>query len=163
MGRVGQKLKPYGHNTAAITIFLRSQIEDFKMPGRKPIPTALKILKGTARPHRINDKEPQVEVAKPQPAPVWLNSDAKKEWVRLFDLLTKSGVITDLDTSMLATFCQMWGEYIAGFKSGDPVGVTHMTQMRLMAAEFGLTPSSRSKVEAIIPESNEYDPWDQFD
>ena len=117
-------------------------------------------MQGTARPHRMNTKEPKRKVAKVKSPPVWLNSEGKKEWKRLIKELTNDGIVTNLDTSMLATFCQMWGEYIAGVKSGEPVGVTHMTQMRLLAAEFGMTPASRTKVEALpIEVELENDPW----
>ena len=35
------------------------------MAGRKPLPTQLKLVKGTARPHRMNPAEPQPVVAVP--------------------------------------------------------------------------------------------------
>ena len=132
------------------------------MTGRKPKPTALKIIKGTARKHRMNDKEPKPETAKKQAPPGWLNVDAKKEWKRLIAELTDNGIVTNLDLSMLAALCQLWGEYIAGIKTSEPVSMAHVTQMRLLAAEFGLTPSSRSKVEAIPIEIIEHDPWDDL-
>jgi len=81
---------------------------------------------------------------------------------RVFKLLTKNKVITDFDLAMLATFCQMWGDYISSIKTNEPVTMAHITQMRLLAGEFGLTPVSRSRVEMIEPVSSEPDPWDEF-
>jgi len=133
------------------------------MTGRKPKPTALKLIKGTARKHRMNKNEPKPELALLEPAPSWLSTEAKKEWKRLIKLLTDSSIVTKLDLTMLATFCQMWGDYIKGIKASEPVSMAHVTQMRLMAAEFGMTPSSRSKVETVTPvDKNAYDPWDEF-
>lgn len=37
------------------------------MAGRKPLPTHLKLVKGTARSHRMNKSEPKPVVATPQP------------------------------------------------------------------------------------------------
>jgi hypothetical protein len=36
------------------------------MAGRKPLPTHLKLVKGTARPHRLNKDEPKPAVAVPE-------------------------------------------------------------------------------------------------
>ncbi len=37
------------------------------MAGRKPIPTNLKLIRGTARPHRMNKDEPAPPVCAPEP------------------------------------------------------------------------------------------------
>ena len=37
------------------------------MAGRKTLPTHLKLVKGTARPHRLNKAEPKPVVATPEP------------------------------------------------------------------------------------------------
>ena len=132
------------------------------MTGRKPLPTALKMIKGTARKHRMNKNEPKIKQGDIPPCPSWMGVEGKKEWKRLSTALHDTGIVTALDTSMLAALCQMWGEYVESVKAGEPVSVAHVTQMRLMAAEFGLTPSSRSKVEAVPIETLEHDPWDDL-
>ncbi len=131
--------------------------------GRKPIPTALKLIQGTLRKERINKHEPDIKTKMPA-CPAWLNVEAKKEWKRLIKELNKYGIATGFDFIALATLCQMWGEYIEGAKVGEPVGAAHVTQMRLLLVEFGMTPSSRSKVEAVeVLEPDAYDPWNEFD
>ena len=133
------------------------------MAGRRPKPTALKILKGTARKSRLNVKEPQPKGCDITKCPAWLCSEGKKEWKRLASSLKESGILTELDTSAFAVLCQMRGEYIEGTKNKEPVSMAHVTQMRLLAAEFGLTPSSRSKVEAVPLEvESDDDPWSEF-
>jgi len=37
------------------------------MAGRQPLPTHLKLVKGTARPHRLNKDEPNPAVDEPLP------------------------------------------------------------------------------------------------
>lgn len=133
------------------------------MAGRRPKPTALKILFGTDRKSRLNQKEPQPKEANLAQCPIWLCVEGKKEWRRLARKLKDVGILSELDMTAFTVYCQMWGEYIAGIKANEPVSMAHVTQMRLMAAEFGLTPSSRSRVVAVDllqPKAN--DPWDDL-
>ena len=132
------------------------------MAGRRPKPTVLKIIKGTARKSRLNPKEPQVIEGDFRKCPSWLCSEGQKEWKRISGKLKGTGILTELDRTAFTVLCQMWGEYVEGTKNKEPVSMAHITQMRLMAGEFGLTPSSRSKVEGIEPVSNELDPWDDL-
>jgi phage terminase small subunit len=127
---------------------------------RKKTPTALKLIKGTDRKDRANENEPECKVGLPV-CPTWLNAEGKKEWKRAGKLLVESGVATHLDFVNFATFCQMWGEFVEGVKTGEPVSIAHITQMRLYAVELGMTPSSRSKVSAIEKDKKPTG-WDTF-
>ncbi|MEH6468846.1 MAG: P27 family phage terminase small subunit [Porticoccus sp.] len=127
---------------------------------RKSTPTSLKIVQGTDQKCRINTAEPKPKSKLP-PCPAWVHSEGKKEWKRLSTELIKIGVVTGFDFIGLATLCHMWGEYVEGAKAGEPVSVAHITQMRLYLVEFGMTPSSRSKVHAGEGEKQK-DPWDDF-
>jgi len=134
------------------------------MAGRRPKPTALKIIKGTARKSRLNKNEPKPEVISSNTrCPEWMNPEGKKEWKRMAGKLREVGLLTNCDITAFTMLCQMWGEYVTGTKTGEPVSMAHVTQMRLLAGEFGLTPASRSKVAVSTTESNksnEVDPWD---
>jgi phage terminase small subunit len=127
---------------------------------RKKLPTQLKIVKGTNRKNRTNPAEPKPESKLPS-CPAWIHPEGKKEWGRLVDEMTKTGVVTGFDYIGLATLCNMWGEYVEGAQTGEPVSVAHITQMRLYLVEFGMTPSSRSKVHAGEVDKPK-DPWDDF-
>ena len=127
----------------------------------KPKPTALKLVQGTQRKDRTNTKEPAIKSRLPK-CPAWINAEGKKEWSRLLKDLNKHGIATGFDFIGLATLCQMWGEYVEGSKNGEPVGAAHITQMRLLLVEFGMTPSSRSKVNAQPAEEKQHDPWDDL-
>ena len=66
--------------------------------GRKPLPTALKVLEGDRGKGRrpINQNEP----APPQKnvkCPDWLMPEAKKEWKRLAPALMAMGILTEHD------------------------------------------------------------------
>ncbi|MEH6468216.1 MAG: P27 family phage terminase small subunit [Porticoccus sp.] len=127
---------------------------------RKALPTQLKIVKGTDQKCRTNTAEPKPESKLP-PCPSWVHGEGKKEWKRLSKELIKTGVVTGFDFIGLATLCHMWGEYVEGAQTGEPVSVAHITQMRLYLVEFGMTPSSRSKVHAGDGDRPK-DPWDDF-
>ena len=52
--------------------------------GRKPKPTAIKVLEGNPGKRPLNKFEPAPEKKAP-PCPEWLNGEAKAEWERLAD------------------------------------------------------------------------------
>jgi len=72
--------------------------------GRRPLPTAVKDLRGNPgkRPQNLN--EPQIEVGDPE-MPVGLSDAAKKEWDAMVPHLKKMGVLTPVDRSALAGYC----------------------------------------------------------
>ena len=49
------------------------------MRGRKPTPTAIKVLEGNPGKRPLNDREPQPPKKAPS-CPKWLEPDAKREW-----------------------------------------------------------------------------------
>lgn len=78
--------------------------------GRKPTPTALKLVKGNPGKRAINTNEPQPVVELPRP-PVWLSSLAKKEWRDMGARLLRVGLITDIDKPTFAAYCDSWGRW----------------------------------------------------
>ncbi|MEB8385612.1 phage terminase small subunit P27 family [Rhodobacteraceae bacterium KMM 6894] len=143
--------------------------------GPKTKPTKLKLLTGTARSHRLNPQEPQPEVARPE-APDHLTDAARNEWDRVVVDLVALGILTDLDRGALAVYCQAYGRWRAAetalarmaardtmtdgliikTKSGNLiqnplVGAANkaMADMVRYAAEFGLTPSARTRVTGM--------------
>ena len=136
------------------------------MRGRKPKPTKLKELAGNPGKRPLNSSEPQPPVPDRSPyAPRHLNDDAKKEWRRIVGLLMELGLYTDLDYAALAMYCQAWGRWVqveralakqdliltgseGGLYQNPMLHVANKAwdQMRKILAEFGLSPSSRSRL-----------------
>lgn len=113
------------------------------MRGRKPKPTALKVLDGT-RKDRINSEEPTFDACDLKP-PAILTADAEIEhWNELAPLLAKAGVLTVADRPMLAILCRCFGRLEL-----DPLDDKAIDQYRRIAVEFGLTPSSRSRLKFV--------------
>ena len=137
------------------------------MRGRKPKPTKLKELAGNPGGRPLNSSEPQVPVPDRAPyAPRFLNADGKREWRRVVGLLIDLGLYTELDYAALAMYCQAYGRWVQmerkladedlvliGAEGGQyqnpklHVANKAWEQMRKILAEFGLTPSSRSRLQ----------------
>jgi len=139
-------------------------------PGRKPTPTRLKVLRGVHH-SKINHDEPVPPPGPPEP-PEWLSDSGRKEWDRLVPLLQRSGLVTQLDTDAVARYCELaaeWVRHMAVCRSGgdilelkDAAGKTRYRQtspsaslarayakeLRAIAQEFGMTPSSRSRISS---------------
>jgi len=111
--------------------------------------------------------------------PRHLTGLARGEWRRLEPQLRAAGVLTVADRATLAAYCreyQRWVDAEAAIaKTGGEVTTTdagNMIQnpwlavankalvlMRGFAADLGISPASRSRVAAAVPE----DPMDQLD
>lgn len=149
------------------------------MAGRKPLPTNVKILKGTARKHRLNPDEPQPEIEIPDP-PEILKGDALKEWRRITVELEKMGLMSKADRTALAAYCQCYARWVEAEKTiqesslliktnngnvapnpAIKIANTALTHMLKYLTEFGLTPSSRTRV-AAKPKKKENSGWGNF-
>ena len=149
------------------------------MAGRKPLPTQLKLVKGTARPHRMNPAEPQPSVAVPHP-PEHLDAEAAAKFTDMATLLARHGVMTELDAGALARYVVIWRRWLeaeAEVKRRGPVVKTVggniiqnpflavankcLAQLGQIESEFGLTPSSRTRIRMAAPVETR-DPFEDF-
>lgn len=132
--------------------------------GRKPKPTAQKILEGNPGHRPLPKREPKPNQGQMR-APAWLKGEGRKEWRRVVGELTAVGVVVPLDQAMLAVYCQLYGEYVDGVKNKTPVSASHVTQMRGLAAEFGIVPSARARMDipsGAPPKDEEKSEFEQF-
>lgn len=137
--------------------------------GRKPKPIALKLIEGNPGKRPLNTNEPKPPPEKPA-CPRWLLPEAKKEWARVTPILHKLGLATKIDRTALAGYCQAYArwreaeEFVTKHGSVLPVkdengnlkylqqvpqvGIAHKNLLivKALCAEFGLTPSARSRI-----------------
>ncbi len=73
--------------------------------GRKPKPTAVKVLEGNPGKRSLNTGEPKPEKKAPR-CPAWLEDEAKKEWKRMAKQLEHLGILTEIDMAAFAGYCQ---------------------------------------------------------
>lgn len=78
--------------------------------GRKPKPTALKVLEGNPGKRPLNTDEPKPKKKAPK-CPSWLEPEAKKEWRRMSKTLEKIGVLTQVDGAAFAGYCQAYARW----------------------------------------------------
>ncbi len=77
------------------------------MVGRKPKPTKLKLLQGNAGHRPIKKNEPKPQNIMPK-CPPFLDSVAKKEWRRFSKVLHNLGLLTEVDGTAFASYCQLY-------------------------------------------------------
>lgn len=133
--------------------------------GPKPTPTPLKILRGT-RKDRIPAAEPTPEPGRIEP-PAALEGEAAKEWARIVPILEGMKVLTPADSMALALYCQAFARAVeaeatirqtgmiirtglGGVKTNPAyaIAAAARAEMLKILAEFGCTPSSRSRIAA---------------
>ena len=143
------------------------------MQGRKPKPTAIKELEGNPGKRALNKKEPKPESAIPT-CPNHLKGVASQEWRRVTRELYALGVLTRVDRAALAAYCTAYKDYVQAENKLKKEGAViisdkgglyqnpwmaikkrSMDQMVKFASEFGMTPSSRSRVQVDIPSEEE--------
>lgn len=138
-----------------------------------------------AKPHLVVNND---AVMRAPSAPGWLSADAKREWRRVLPVLIKRRILTTGDLGGLENYCIAIGQARAmerhiqehgaifesfketddgslvslGMKRNPAVGIQAdaMTRARLLAAELGLTPVSRSRPAIREDGDDELDPLD---
>ena len=152
--------------------------------GRKPKPTHLKILGGETRPSQVNYNEPTAKVGV-APAPEWLSARAAELFDQISATLNGMGIASPDDKHALALLASRLEEvelmtaaiedggrtYTSESESGakmvrarPEVAMRNeaMRHAQSLLAEFGLTPSARSKVSVGKPkEKNPFGALDE--
>ena len=147
--------------------------------GRTRKPTRLKVIQGTDRPDRMNPDEPQPMLGIGDP-PEHLSEAAKREWRETGEKLVRLGIATEIDAAAFALYCQAYGrwaeaemklqegELVIDTPTGYPVqspwlqiaNKAHEQMLRALV-EFGMTPSSRTRVKTAA-KPNAADPLEEF-
>ena len=120
------------------------------MKGRKPVPTNIKLLKGTWRADRaVNEACPNSYSGY---IPANLKGEAAAFWKRYAPKLKQIGLLTDLDVPMFAGLCDARAYFLQfrELSKTDPrfdrlAGRWFNTYLKLIS-EFGLTPLSRQRI-----------------
>jgi P27 family predicted phage terminase small subunit len=138
------------------------------MPGPPKTPTNLALLHGNPGKRAPNRAEP-----KPDPStgacPRWLDRLGREFWKTYAPRLLKLGLLTELDEAKLAMLAERWSMYrraVAKSKrtlvhdtkaNGESptayvaIARQALNDFRLMAQEFGLSPSARASLETSPP------------
>lgn len=155
--------------------------------GRKPLATEVKRQKGSfvAKPKRENKLEPKPPKGWPEKTELVLSDPlASQKWSETCQMLDDMNVLSKADRDLLELFCMNWSQYIALLRQVQKSGIVgemlnHRGEVVLkrspyqaelsritdrqakLLTEFGLTPSSRSRIATVRdtkPESS-FDKW----
>lgn len=154
--------------------------------GPQPDPVPLKHLRGNPGKRRIGDcPRPEAAGDLPEP-PEWLDDTARAKWDELLPLLDRMGILARIDGDALGRYCDTWSwwrrtrEFLA--QSQDTfvikdehgkvkyiqqlpqVAIAHKlaAQLGRLAAELGMTPSSRSSIHLAGDGNGEPDAFQQM-
>ena len=155
--------------------------------GRKPKPTQLKLVTSNPGKRQVNRKEAKTKAVIPMP-PHHLTADAVEEWNRVATELYNLGILSEIDRAALAAYAMAYGRWVQAERAiakmaekdqltgglmiktsngnavqNPLVGTANKAAADMMryAAEFGMTPSARSRISAEPPQENG-DPADRF-
>lgn len=154
------------------------------MRGRKPTPSALKLVKGNPGRRPPRKREPKPKRVIPS-APEHITERAKLAWEALSTRLDRYGLLTELDALAFEQLCENYAEILQlradVVAHGRTMVVTTTTgdtreaarpsvamlsdaekRFRMMMSEFGLTPSARTRVNGSDGNDSKADPADAY-
>ncbi len=130
-----------------------------------------------------------VDAIEDMPAPDWLSGDAAAEWTRILPMLARRRILTEADLGTFENYCVAQGtvrEMEREIRKAGPIQKVYkidkegnsvlvsvrknpavamqsdaMTRARLLAAELGCTPVSRSR-PAVEDNKGQDDFWDEL-
>ncbi len=149
------------------------------MAGRKPLPLAVKKIKGTLQKCRVNSNEPRPAGTLGVP-PEYMSDIAKEAWTYAV-ANAPTGLLSSLDAAVLERWANCAGLYrealskinragVAGMIVKTPSGILRRSplmdvirdlalEMKGYESEMGFTPASRSRVQLQQSERHSDDPW----
>ena len=148
------------------------------MPGPRPTPTHLKVLRGNPGHQRLNrnEPEPQVPTEVPEPPP-FLEGYGCDEWYRIGTELHRLQLLTMADINPLAAYCMAYHRWRTAEESlaemaksdaltsallirrtsGDAaenplakIARKAAADMVRYAGEFGMSPAARARISAGV-------------
>lgn len=136
--------------------------------GRTAAPANLRLVNGRGDGKDSGGREvpptPAFKRIPPNP-PSWLSREAKAEWKRIVPELARLELLKTVDRAALTVYVETWATYVEAIREARRGGMSIETEsgavkrnpaiaasheaaalLRGMAQEFGLTPSSESKL-----------------
>lgn len=145
--------------------------------GPPPKPTKVNDLAGNPGKRKRNPREPAPAHGRPD-CPGWLSDKAQAEWRLVVPQLEAAGLLAKIDRAALICYCQAVADVEFACAAIEEHGRTYVLpnatvamrpevkllaeaskRLRLFAAEFGLSPSARSRIQLPEkpPAANELD------
>jgi P27 family predicted phage terminase small subunit len=152
--------------------------------GRKPDPTALKVLRGNPGCRPLNDREAQPSRGLPDP-PEHFSEQGKRLWTEIGKRLDACGLMTEVDVTAFELLIDSLVEWQTATQNVAKLGPIWMEKgdgkipkfayspfwvqanraskrLHGLLREFGMTPSARSSIKTAGPIDEEEDPLKEF-
>lgn len=149
------------------------------MAGRKPLPVAIKKIKGTLQKCRLNPNEPRPTTVLCTP-PEYMSDVAKEAW-NYAVANSPPGLLSALDGAVLERWANCSGLYrealakinragVSGMIIKTPSGILRRSplmevirelamEMKAYETEMGFTPAARSRIATPSESQSPNDPW----
>lgn len=96
----------------------------------------------------------------PEP-PDHLGPDGRELWLEFGNEMVAAGVMQKLDLWPLRQLAGLWDRHMQAMRTGGEILASESSTLRLLFVEFGATPASRRRVEAINGK-NKDNPFSRF-
>lgn len=139
--------------------------------GRKPKPDSLKRLQGNPGKRPLNNSLPEPGALTDLKPPAGLDTYGRQAWRRNAETIRDMGLLTEADVDVLYAYCMAYSRLRRAYKalgSMSPAAEEYRKiavtaekaeqSMRLLAAEFGLTPASRERLHVSDNTAGPMDP-----
>ncbi|MFC9429263.1 phage terminase small subunit P27 family [Streptomyces sp. NPDC056987] len=157
--------------------------------GRTAQPAALKLISGrgngTDSGGRPVNPGPAFRRIAPNP-PTWLSAEARAEWRRVAPGLQRLDLLKEEDRAVLAAYCETWSQFVTAARTVTREGITSEVttvsasgsetvrtvphpavaitrsagrELRAMAVQFGLTPSSEQALARGADDDEDDNPF----
>lgn len=157
--------------------------------GRTAQPAALKLIggrgNGTDSGGRKVNPGPAFRRIAPNP-PTWMSAEAKAEWRRVTPGLQRLDLLKEEDRAVLAAYCETWSQFVTATRTVTREGITTEVttisasgsettrtvphpavaiarsagrELRAMAVQFGLTPSSEQALARGADDGEDDNPF----
>lgn len=121
--------------------------------GQKPELPDVKRARGTFQPCEDANRVSVIEPDSPPQQPDWLTSEGSEVWLDDIGRVLQSSMLSEQDSTIFATYCNLQGAAIKAWRSGDVPPVSAVMEIRKMAELFGLC-GHRSRMSAGPAKSN---------
>lgn len=135
--------------------------------GQKPQPTQMRVIRGNPGKRAMPKNEAKSDIHSGR-CPPGLSKEARRHWRKVSKQLIDSKLMTKLDEDALVLYCEAYARWsnankeiekygmVVNSPSGYPIQSPFLAisnkafeQMKAILVEFGMTPSSRTRVSPV--------------
>jgi len=135
--------------------------------GKPPLPTPLRVVAGDATAEQL-EREVKPDADRRPARPSWLKGEGARTWNRLAPTLHRKGLLDEWGATEFAIWCNEVGNYIDAARLVNDTAILArghrnvlrknpalsvqrdaIPAIRLLGAEFGLTPAARAGLDLI--------------